>query len=75
MIFPNIITYLDRLTTIFFVTYADLIEFPWILDLFFFYFWPPFLITTFFKFKFEFQISRVSKIINILFFWSIFCPP
>jgi len=71
----------------FFSTYADLIEFPWILDSpismnswfiiflnfdFFFYFWHPLLIKI--QFKFEFQINRVPKIINIIFFWSIFYP-
>ncbi len=39
---------------------------------FFFYFEHPFLIKI--QFKFEFQFNRLSKIINIIFFWLIFCP-
>jgi len=46
-------------------------DFFWNFD-FFFYFWPPLLIKI--QFKFDFQISRVSKIINIIFFWTVFFP-
>jgi hypothetical protein len=46
-------------------------DFFWNFD-FFFYFWPPLLIKI--QFKFDFQISRVSKVINIIFFWTVFFP-
>jgi len=46
-------------------------DFFWNFD-FFSYFWPPLIIKI--QFEFDFQISRVSKIINIIFFWTGFFP-